>query len=243
MMHVIKSSGAIYQKFTIVIVLLGCALLSACATKVVKEEEYSGFLNDYTKLKKVNVLSDDVVFPTLRWINPVLATRDYHKIMLDPVVIYPAARPGPQLRLELLTRMLAYLNKELQREVGKKYVIVKTPGRGVARIRAAITGVRTNPQQLAVYEYVPIALVLAGVSTATGMRDESVEIFAEMEMFDSLSQEDLAMGVRKGFGEPIEGKNEYVEFENVRPVLDSWVQALVKFLDATMKSQHHTIKQ
>lgn len=179
--------------------------------------------------------SEGAAASSLRWISPILAERSYPKVMLDPVVLYPAPQPGPQMRSEVLASIRDYLNKAIRQEVGKKYEIVSEPARDVVRIRSAITGVKADPKDLAAYEYIPIALVFAGASTATGARDRTVEIFAEAEMFDSLSGESLAAGVRKGIGEPVKSKTDQVELENVRPVLDGWAQAFVQFLDATIK--------
>ena len=209
-------------------------MLVGCTSKTTKKEEYSGFLSDYSQLEKGSGVDDEEAV-VLKWISPVLAERKYTKVMLDPVVIYPAPQPGPQLRSEVLTSMLAYLNKAARQAVGKEYEIVSEPASDVVRIRAAITGVKTSAEDLAAYEYIPIALALASVSTATGARDQMVEIFLEAELSDSLSGERLAAAVRKGFGEPIESAQDQVELENVRPVLDGWAQSAVRLLDVTIK--------
>lgn len=221
-----------WQKSEFLAVIALCFMVIGCASKTTKVEQYSGFLSDYSQLEKRAGVDGGVV---LSWVSPVLTERKYTKVMIDPVVIYPAPRPGPQLRSEVLTSILVYLNKAIRQEVGKTYEIVSEPGRDVVRIRAAITGIRTPLEDLAVYEYVPIALAFAGVSSATGKRDEAVEVFVEAEMSDSLSSERLAAAVRKGFGESVEDRDDQVELENVRPVLDGWAQATVRLLDLTIK--------
>ncbi|WP_139310433.1 DUF3313 domain-containing protein [Photobacterium proteolyticum] len=215
------------------ILALGITLIG-CTSKTTKEEEFSGFLSDYSQLTKGSSVDGDNAV-VLKWVSPVLSQRKYTKVMLDPVVIYPAPQPGPQLRTEVLKSMLAYLNKEAKHQVEQAYEVVTEPGKDVVRLRAAITGVETSPEDLAAYEYVPIALALAGVSTATGSRSQMVEIFLEAELTDSLSGERLAAAVRKGFGEPVENKDEQVELENVRPVLDGWARSAVNLLKATIK--------
>jgi hypothetical protein len=222
-----------YNKLVFFVISVFFIMLVGCTSKTVKKEEYSGFLSDYSQLEKGSAVDDEAV--VLKWISPVLAGRKYTKVMLDPVVLYPAPQPGSQIRSDVLTSMLVYLNKEITQEIGKKYEIVSEPAKDVVRFRPAITGVKTNPEDLAVYEYIPIGLALASVSTATGMRNEMVQLFAEAEITDSLSGERLAAAVRKGFGKPIKGKKDQVELENVRPVLDGWAQAMVKILDITIK--------
>lgn len=225
MEHFKKIFYTIYKKSGLLAVIALCFMVIGCASKTTKVEQYSGFLSDYSQLEKRAGLDGGVV---LSWVSPVLAERKYTKVMIDPVA-------GPQLRSEVLTSILVYLNKAIRQEVGKTYEIVSEPGRDVVRIRAAITGIRTPLEELAVYEYVPIALAFAGVSSATGKRDEAVEVFVEAEMSDSLSNERLAAAVRKGFGESVEDRDDQVELENVRPVLDGWAQATVRLLDLTIK--------
>jgi len=227
-----KSNNIKHQKYGLLAIIALCFIMAGCASKTAKEEDYSGFLSDYTKLVKGPGVGGGEV---LSWISPVLAERKYTKVMLDSVIIYPAPEPGPQLRREVLTSMLAYLNKELREEVGKTYEIVTEPGKGVVRLRAAVTTIETTLEDLAVYEYIPIALALAGASSAAGIRSQAVEIFVEAELTDSLSGERLAEAIRKGFGESVGGRREQVEVENVRPVLDGWAKSLVKVLDVSIK--------
>lgn len=212
-----------------------CSLgLIGCTTsETAKDEEFSGFLSDYSQLTKGSSVDDQTV--VLKWMSPVLTRRQYTKVMLDPVAIYPAPQPGPQLRSEVLKSMLAYLNKAVEREVGKNYEIVTQPGSDVVRLRGAITGVRIKAEDLAAYEYIPIALAVASVSTAAGTRDQMVELFLEAELTDSQSGERLAAAVRKGFGEPVGNTSEQVKLENVRPVLDGWARSAANLLEATIK--------
>ncbi|RDE19431.1 DUF3313 domain-containing protein [Motiliproteus coralliicola] len=210
------------------LLLLAASLaLTACTSKLAKQEEFSGFLSDYSQLKPV-VAADGT--EVLRWTSPELQKRTFSKVMLDPVSIYPAPKPGPRLRSEVLSNLLVYLNKAIRKEVGNEFELVAEPGLDTLRVKAAITGVRSRVEDLAAYEYVPIALVLAGANTAAGTRDHVVELFAEGELLDSYSGERLAAGVRKGFGRPLENDSQQVEMENVRPVLDAWAKAMVRLL-------------
>ncbi|MGF1756472.1 DUF3313 domain-containing protein [Photobacterium sagamiensis] len=226
--------NVIHQKLRFLFVMLFCVAVVACTSKIAEEKEFSGFLSDYSQLKSTKSFEEEGA-PVLLWVSPVLPERSYTKVMIDPVVLYPAPQPGPQIRSEVLTGIQVYLDKAVREEVGKKYEIVDERGKDVVRVRAAITGVKTSVEDLAAYEYIPIALVLAGASTAAGTRDELVEIFLEAEMIDSLSGEKLAAGIRKGLGEPVESDEAQVELENVRPVLDTWAKSVVNFLDATIK--------
>jgi hypothetical protein len=227
-----KSNNVKHKKYGFLAVIALSFVMAGCASKTAKVEQYSGFLSDYTKLVKGPGVGGGEV---LSWISPVLVERKYTKVMLDSVIIYPAPEPGPQIRSEMLTSMLVYLNKAVKEEVGKKYEIVTEPGKGVVRMRAAVTTIETTLEDLAFYEYVPIALALAGASSAAGIRSQAVEILVEAELTDSLSGERVAAAIRKGFGDSVGGRRHQVEVENVRPVLDGWAKSLVKVLDVSMK--------
>ena len=210
------------------IYLVGCS-----SSETTEEEEFSGFLSDYSQLEKGRSLDGQAV--VLKWVSPMLPFRQYTKVMIDPVVIYPTPQPGPQLRAEVLKSMLAYINKAVEQEVSRDYEVVTQPGPDVVRLRSAITGVKTKAEDLEAYEYIPIAFALASVQTATGTRDEVVEIFLEAELLDSSTSERLAAAVKKGFGKPVESSSDQVELENVRPVLDGWARSAVTLLDTTIK--------
>jgi Protein of unknown function (DUF3313) len=207
-------------------------MIAGCASKTTEVKEFSGFLSSYSNLQK-GLASDGAV--ALGWTSPDLANRTYTKVMIDPIVIYPAPEPGPQIRSEVLTNMLTYLNKAVRDRIGKNHEIVNAPGEGVLRVRAAITGVKTSAEELAVYEYVPIAMVLAGASTAAGVRDQVIEVFFEAETTDSLSGERLATRIRKGYGENLSSSSDQVEIANVRPVLDAVAKSAALYMDQLLK--------
>ena len=226
-----------HRKLRFLFVMLFCVTVAACTSKTETPEkkQFSGFLSDYSQLEKVAAFPDQPGSPVLRWKSPTLSDHNYTKVMIDPIVIYPAPQPGPQLRSEVLSNIRLYLNQAVRDEVGKDFEVVDEPGKDVIRMRAAITGVETSAEDLAAYEYIPIALVLAGAQKAAGTRDQILEIFVEAELSDSLSGERLGAAVRKGYGEPLEGEKDQVELEDARPVLDGWAQSARRFLSDALK--------
>jgi Protein of unknown function (DUF3313) len=232
MMFNLKVGNSVLRKIEFAAIFgLGLAI-SGCASKTAEVEEYSGFLSDYSILQEGKGVDGAVI---IGWRSPDMENRNYTKVMIDPVVIYPAPKPTSQIRTEVLTNMLIYMNKKLREEVGKTHEIVSAPGKDVLRVRAAITGTKTTTEALSVYEYVPIALVFSAATTATGTRSQAVEILLEAEVTDSLSGELLSAAIRKGFGDTVSNTSEQVELGNIRPVLDQWVAALDRYLDRELK--------
>jgi len=149
----------------------GLAMIAAafffggCATgKVSEGEKHSGFLKDYSQLKQEKDAAGD---PVLRYVSPQLSSRQYRQIMIDPVEYYPPPQPNETVDSATLNEIRAYLDKELRRKIGERVPVVDKPGPSVLRMRAAITAVGGERATLAVYEYLPIGLAIAG---ATGGR-------------------------------------------------------------------------
>jgi uncharacterized lipoprotein YmbA len=114
-------------------------LLGACATKVVKEEQYSGFLKDYSQLKEEK---DAAGAPVMRHISPKLSSGAYRQIMIDRVEFYPVPQPNANVDAATLEQIRAYLDRELRKKIGERVPVVNQPGPGVIRMRAAITGAK-----------------------------------------------------------------------------------------------------
>ena len=65
-----------------------------------------------------------------------------------------------------------YYDQALKRELSKSLPLANGPGPGVVVVRAAITAVSSKTESLKPYELIPVALVAAAVSTASGIRDQ-----------------------------------------------------------------------
>ena len=114
-----------------------------------------------------------------------------------------------------------YANEALQREVGKVMTLTNQPGPDTLRIRIALTGVSTSTEALAVYEYIPVGLVIAGIATAIGERDLDASVITEGELLDSVTGERLYMSVRKSkVVERLKDSEDPLTADHVRQVID-----------------------
>jgi hypothetical protein len=93
-------------------------------------------------------------------------------------------------------------------------------------VRPAITGVSSKTQGLKPYELIPVALMAAAVSTASGIRDQEVDIATEANFLDGSDQRVIAQVVRKGTGQPLENDTQKLTVQDVRAVLDGWASDL-----------------
>ena len=207
------------KRLSIIIVSL---VITACASsRVTTEGNYSGFLDDYSKLEEREVDTGGV---GLIWLDPDLSTRGYTKAILEPIVIYPQPQRDSDEAKAFIKDVTNYMDAAIQGAVGDSVIVTDNPGPNTVRVRFALTGVEISTESLSAYEYVPVALIWAGAKTAAGARAQVVEVFFESEMLDSISGEVLGRSVRKGYGESLENKSETLTKEKMHPQLDLWAQ-------------------
>lgn len=197
--------------------------LSACSNKKVAPEAYTGFLKDYSVLTEHQSPSGQTV---LSWVSPTLKVERYTQIYIEPSQFYPKALPTERIPQTTLSDTTWYYDAALKHELGKILPVVTTPGPNTLIVRPAITGVTASTQSLRYYEWLPVTLVAAGVSTATGIRDQDSEIATEVVFLDGGTRAVVAQVVRKGTGVPLDNDQQIITAANVKAVLDGWASDL-----------------
>lgn len=222
-----KSSKSVLTVFATVIFVV----LAACASK--PTEHYSGFLGDYSQLKPGK---DAKGGPIMDWVSPELTSGKYHKVMIDPVVFYPAAAPTKEVDAATLTQIQEYYTNELRQAIGAKFPVVDQPGPDVLRLDVAITAVASGNAPLKAYQYIPVAFVVHAGMSAAGKAAQDAEIGTEMEVLDSQSGTRLAAVVKSGQGTEVtemtqgsEKGMQMVTLDNVKPLLNSWAETAADF--------------
>ncbi|MFK0090917.1 DUF3313 domain-containing protein [Pseudomonas sp. NPDC090755] len=202
--------------------LLVCASMlfqGGCTSKVVNPEQYSGFLSDYNGLAETKSPSGAVV---MRWIQPGVDASKYKRLYIEPSQFYPKPQASATVPQMTLDGIAGYYDQALNREFSKTLPIVMTPSAGTLIVRPAITAVSAKTQGLHVYEVIPIALVAAGISAATGIRDQDTNIATEAEFVDATDGRVVAKVVRKGAGKTLANSSQVMKAADVKAVLDGW---------------------
>lgn len=209
------------MKMPLLNTLVCCALLGlgGCASSQVDPSQYSGFLKDYSRLKPAQSPSGA---PVMRWIDNDVNAAQYTQVYIEPSQFYPKPQPTAVISAQTLQAITRYYDSALKHELGKDLSIASAPGPHTLIVRPAITAVSTSNQGLKPYEVIPIALVAAAVNTASGGRDQNVDIATEAAVLDGDSNKVLAQVVRKGSGKPLENDKTQLGLEDVKPVLDGW---------------------
>lgn len=207
------------------IATLFCALmLGACAAVPPVEQQFSGFLGDYSKLEKVKTADGQ---PAMRWVKPGIKRGMYKALMIDPVVYYPEIHPKTPEEAKAWEDIRQYMTQQVRAEVGKTFPLADQPGPGVVRMRGAITAIVTPLEGLKVREVLPVTIAFAAAGTAMGYRDRLVAVYHEGEIRDSMSNELISQVVHQGFADKLENDREQVSLAKVQKLLDHWSKQIV----------------
>ncbi|EJM64662.1 hypothetical protein AB7M22_002043 [Pseudomonas sp. ADAK2 TE3594] len=190
-----------------------------CSSKVVEPDQYSGFLKNYSQLKEAKSPSGAVV---MRWMDPKLDINKFTSVYIEPTQLYPKPQPTVKIPQATLNGITSYYDQALKREIGKSLPLASGPGPGVMVVRAAITSVTSKTESLQPYEVIPIALVAAAVSTASGIRDQETNLATEAVFLDGGNNKVVAQVVRKGIGKPLESSDQVMKAGDVKNVIDGW---------------------
>ncbi|WP_339466755.1 MULTISPECIES: DUF3313 domain-containing protein [unclassified Pseudomonas] len=194
-----------------------------CSSKTVAPDEYSGFLKDYSLLKEAKSPSGAEV---MRWIDPKADINKFTSVYIEPTQLYPQPQPTAKIPQQTLNGITRYYDQALKREIGKSLPLATGPGPGVMVVRAAITAVSSKTEGLKPYEVIPIALVAAAVSTASGIRDQETTLATEAVFLDGANNKVVAQVVRKGTGKPLANESQVMKADDVKSVIDGWASDL-----------------
>ena len=157
--------------------------------KVEPGKEFSGFLQDYSKLKPNEKLGGDA----LTFVNPdkMKGLHRYVAIIVDPVQVYVSSAADPSLIPDSGRGAVAkYFEHALVEAVSDAFPVVESPGPLVLRLRAAIVGIDLGGKVAPLNDP---AMVAKPLERAIVLEKVSVE----MELVDSESGERIAAAVDK----------------------------------------------
>ncbi len=155
-----------------------------------------------------------------RYINPKMNASDYSKFIVDPVILSLSKEGiGEEIDQEDLNEQVTFLHGKILEELGKDYQIVNNPGKGVARVRVAITDIdKTNP---ALNIHPGTKLSGAGLGGA-GM---------EAEMVDSVTGETIGSAIDFQKGSRLSLVAGLTWFGHAQAVMEDWAEDIRKFID------------
>lgn len=208
-----------------------CVVLSfhGCATET-GSLDFSGFLNNYTGLRPS---PDDSGAWSYK--KPGVNFKGYTKIILDPLVIWPHpdSAYGGLDSLTVWKLALGFQNSMSQALAGG-YAIVKEPGPGVLRLRAALTDVMLeHPKLASPGPLLPLAndILIQASEKISGMNALEGEAAIEAELLDAESQERLVAYVEKRMSSKVLLTQDKDSLGPVLEIFDYWGKKLRQRLD------------
>ncbi|WP_024530800.1 DUF3313 domain-containing protein [Serratia fonticola] len=208
-------------------VLAAGMLLAGCSSKVAETTQYSGFLQDYSKLQKTESASGHQV---LRWIAPGFKESNYRGIYISLLVFYPQAKPNARVSQQTLDQIREYASTSLRNAVAQRTTLLPNPsGSRVLVAKVAITAVTAENEGVQFYEVVPVAAVIATTMAASGHRTQDTALFMEIKLIDQDTGKTVLAVVRKGLGKTVSNQNAPITLADVKKAIDDMVTDVVNF--------------
>ena len=197
-----------------------------CATHQGRSVETSGFLGDYSQLHEGT--GDEAL---LTYINPNADFRQYNKLILDPIKVYPGVGNSKlsSISPEDMQKLLDYFDATLREELGDGFVFVTQPGPETMRLRIALTEAKPGRVALDTFSSVmPPAVALNALKTVSTGRGTGIgEASAEVEMQDSMTGERLAASVDKRVGSKYTFKlDKFSRWRATKGAFDYWAKRM-----------------
>jgi uncharacterized protein DUF3313 len=180
--------------------IVSCAVaLTGCASTYQAEPEQSGFLGDYSLLRKG--VEGEASFVYRKYDNDHAKWSSYKQILLEPVQIWKGK--NTELNKEDAEYLAKIAWSRLDEELRKDYTMAGDTGVGVLRIQVAITeaGATVPVVDLITTLYPGTRLISEGKRWATGTESFVGTASVEVKVTDSQSGEVLGAAVdRRGGG-------------------------------------------
>jgi hypothetical protein len=196
------------------VALLIFAACSATKEGSYKDIKFSGFLGDYSDLKRGGPGQVDYLY-----VEPGLNLANYTQIMLDPPQAWVSAEQRQKISEKNLTYLLTALDKAMSDALGAKWELVSRPGPHVLRVRMAITNADSAIGVLTPFtRLVPWGLVASeGVDVVTGDYINNGSVTGEEEVLDGATGRRLEAAVDRRVG----GNSPKNVFSNWGDVVDA----------------------
>lgn len=202
------------------------ALLCACSTTYeARNVQPSGFLGDYSSLKKI--AKDN---PALLYVDADAVAGKYSSLVIDPIQMYgPTNGALAKLSKEDQQRLVNYLDASLRVYLASNYTFVTQPGPGVMRLRMAITEAKgANVPFDVISSVVPIGLAISFLKEmATGAHTAVGKAGLECEGLDSETGQRLFAFVDARVGRKVTGRfDKFKKWRTVQDAFDFWARQI-----------------
>jgi hypothetical protein len=223
----------INNKLLSVAVILISVLVSGCASNL--NQVQSGFLGDYSKLKKSKDYDNTKVFQAIDFDRSSLAAIEEIKLVPFEIWIKPAQKNNAVLlNAQRLQELSIYFHQKLKDSLETDYRLVDVASPNTLTIQGAFSNIKLSAPELSVTDFIPVRLVLnagnAAYLNVTNQKDVITEVSIEVEfLLGATSKRVFAMTATKQMDLTM-GQSDDDGFKAVTEVLDTWIENFVKKL-------------
>ena len=211
------------QTVFVSIVLLMAFIISGCSSRAVQVKN-TGFFKDYDSINTKG---------SLDYSQDRGDISKYKNIIVAPVLVISKIKEEQQTptQKKLYKDISEYLTSEYKKEIGMsgKYKLVEKSVPDTLKIETAISAVEVHLDDEKWNQFSPISLGLSVVSFNAYL-DEDVRILGEKLLVDANSGDVLSRSMHIQKDEKIILNGENLEFKDVKPALDSWIEQVKKDL-------------
>jgi hypothetical protein len=217
-------------------------ILSGCANNL--NQVQSGFLGDYSKLKKSKNYDNTKIFQAKDFNQNTLAS--IKEIKLFPFEIWIKASKNNNtvlLNTKRLQELNLYFHQKLKNALKADYRLVDVATPNTLTIKGAFSNIKLSEPEMSVTDFIPIRIILnagdAAYLNMTNQKNVITEVSIEVEfLLGKQSQRVFAMTATKQIGLTM-GQSGDDGFTAVTQVLDVWIDNFVKKL---ARIRHKTTK-
>lgn len=132
-------------------------------------------------------------------------------------------------------KLRLHFRTELEKQLTSAgYRLVNRPASGALMLQVSVADIERAPRDPNVTEYIPLGMLVGLSLHATGVRDETLYLFIQSEVSDSLTGETLSQAVDRASGRNI-GQGQGPVVEDIYPAMDTAARLIRERLDREFK--------
>lgn len=195
--------------------------LIGCSTLQTKPQSQTLYLDDYSKLSKVDTRNGG---QALVWMNPDIKMQDYKTLSLQPISYYNGVTSNENVSQAVLDKVLNYTNSQVKNELAKRYSI--NTSNADLEFKGVITKMDASTKSMKAYEALPFMLVYSGGKYLAGKRELNTQIIFEGQFIDKKTKQPVLKYIQHIQGEQLKNKETQLTIDDVKKAIDLFAQDL-----------------
>lgn len=205
-----------FLKYSVLLSFLGLMLVGCGSTQ---PELKSPIINNTKVLKKAEKFDS-----TYYYLNDDVHFKNYKHVDVSQLVISKNVQKIFE-KSHNMDEIASYLKKQMNIKLND--VLKNNTGKGNLKLQISIDNVNIAYEDLKIYNYIPVSLVLNAIKRGTGIEDKQMIIVMSLKLTDEKTKENILLAiVTKKVKNVNEAKD--VNKKKLQKTLDDWVLGLQK---------------